>query len=170
MYYYDQWLCDMYVQRNEYPTRWWPRYGISRSAQVNRPVSLRLGPQLHPMPPLDLICQDFVNQPVLSHHRQALEFPRRNLDRIHRPAATGYILYLLPISAFPSLCTRPVLWLQKYLQPRWSQCLSQLLEHMPLLFVEVLGRLQSHQQSGGTAKLAEGNGCPRQDASERLEG
>jgi len=47
------------------------------------------------MPPLDLICQNFINQPVLSHHRQALEFPRRNLDRIHRPAAAGYILYLL---------------------------------------------------------------------------
>ena len=66
--------------------------------------------QLHTMPPLNLLPQHLINQPLLLQHIQAPKPLTHNINPIHASTPTGYILDLsfpiisplLPPIPFPS--------------------------------------------------------------------
>jgi hypothetical protein len=61
-----------------------------------RPLELlrSFRPQLHPMPPRNLLLKHLVHKPMLLNHAQSLELRRLNRNGVHGATAPAYILDL----------------------------------------------------------------------------
>jgi hypothetical protein len=107
---------------------------------------LGFGPQLHSVPRLNLVREHVVHQSVLPHHRESLEFDRRDLNRIHRPAATRDISDLV-------VERQQVLWQDRGFNWRKGEGTVSLLGSNSLSsFWNTCNSLSSRSSGGGRAR------------------